>query len=133
MKNLFSIREEEIFQTLKDLSSFEFVVIGGYAVNAYTLPRFSVDCDIVIKNITEQNKITKALLARDYKKVELETKMPYSGNFVRYEKKLKNDFIVSMDILISGVTDRATKVCFDADWIFENSKIRVLKGHEFLQ
>jgi len=47
---LLQIREKEIFETLKKIKKSEFVVIGGYAVNAYTLPRFSVDCDIVIKD-----------------------------------------------------------------------------------
>lgn len=46
--DLFSKREKEIFESLKVLKDKRFVVIGGYAVNAYTLPRFSVDCDIVV-------------------------------------------------------------------------------------
>lgn len=49
ISDLFSLRETEIFRTLVSLQSRHFVVIGGYAVNAYTLPRFSVDCDIVIR------------------------------------------------------------------------------------
>lgn len=49
-KDLFSLREQEIFRILKEISECEFVLIGGYAVNAYALPRFSVDCDIVIKD-----------------------------------------------------------------------------------
>ena len=44
------------------------------------------------------------------------------------KKKLDNNFAVSMDILIQNVTDRITGVTFTADWIFKNSKIRVLKG-----
>ena len=44
------LREKEIFETLKKICKFKFVVIGGYAVNPYTIPRFSVDCDIVIKD-----------------------------------------------------------------------------------
>ena len=43
----FQIREDEIFKTLKKILKYSFVLIGGYAVNAYTLPRFSIDCDIV--------------------------------------------------------------------------------------
>ena len=41
----FQIREDEIFKTLKKILKYKFVLIGGYAVNAYTLPRFSIDCD----------------------------------------------------------------------------------------
>jgi len=47
------LREKEIFKTLKKIRNLKFIVIGGYAVNAYTLPRFSVDCDIVIKDRDE--------------------------------------------------------------------------------
>ncbi len=52
-----SMREKEIFETLKSLKSCNFVIIGGYSVNAYALPRFSVDCDIVIKDKSELEKI----------------------------------------------------------------------------
>ena len=48
--DLLQIREKEIFETLKTISEFNFVLIGGYAVNAYALPRFSVDCDIVLRD-----------------------------------------------------------------------------------
>jgi len=53
------LREKEIFETLKKIRKNNFVVIGGYAVNAYTLPRFSADCDIVIKDHKELKKIEK--------------------------------------------------------------------------
>ena len=71
MNDLFSIREEEIFKAIKWLKDYEFVLIGGYAVNAYTLPRFSVDCDIVLRDETELRKIEKNLLGIGYKKVNL--------------------------------------------------------------
>ena len=51
------LREKEIFETLKKIKKSNFIVIGGYAVNAYTLPRFSADCDIVIKNRKELEEI----------------------------------------------------------------------------
>jgi hypothetical protein len=128
IKDLFSLREEEIFQTLKALSGCSFVVIGGYAVNAYSLPRFSVDCDIVVKDNNELKRIESILLERGYKKEEPNAEAQYSGSFLRYEKILDNNFAVSVDILVQNVADRMTGVKFEADWIFENSKIRVLKG-----
>ncbi|MFA5797297.1 MAG: hypothetical protein WC916_04645 [Candidatus Woesearchaeota archaeon] len=128
IKDLFSLREGEIFNTLKELRDCDFSIIGGYAVNAYTLPRFSVDCDIVIKDETVLRKIEKILLKVGYKKEKLPQEAQYSGNFSRYEKKLSNNFAVSMDILISHVTDRMTGVVFAADWIFENSSMQLLRG-----
>lgn len=128
IKDLFSSREAEIFRTLKELKDCDFVIIGGYAVNAYALPRFSVDCDMVIKDDSELKRIEKILSKRDYKKEEPDAEAQYSGNFLRYEKKLENNFAVSMDLLARNVIDRATGARFEAEWIFENSKIRLLKG-----
>jgi len=128
MNDLFSIREEEIFKAIKWLKDYEFVLIGGYAVNAYTLPRFSVDCDIVLRDETELRKIEKNLLGIGYKKVNLPKEPQYSGCFSRYEKMLENDLEVSIDVLIKNIADRMTGVVFLADWIFKNSKLGILRG-----
>ena len=123
------LREKEIFETLKKIKKSNFVVIGGYAVNAYTLPRFSVDCDIVIKNRKELEEIEEALIELGYQREKsASVEVPYKGNFERYEKELGNNFKVSMDILIGEVLDRETKVKFFADWVFENSALRNLQG-----
>src|SRR3990167_4631932 len=82
---MLQLREKEIFETLKKMIKFKFVIIGGYAVNAYTLPRFSVDCDIVVKNKDELREIKEAL-------------------------------------------DRQTNATFSADWVFDNSEVRTLRG-----
>jgi hypothetical protein len=126
--NLFLIREQEIFNTLKQLQECNFVVIGGYAVNAYALPRFSVDCDIVVKDLEELEKIEKVLSGQGYQKENSPNAAQYLGNFVRYEKLLENQFTVSMDILFENVTDRMTGAAFSADWIFQHSEKRSFKG-----
>ncbi|MBS3143156.1 hypothetical protein J4464_07240 [Candidatus Woesearchaeota archaeon] len=126
--NLFSLREDEIFKTLTELKERDFVIIGGYAVNAYALPRFSVDCDMVIKDEDECKKIESVLLNIGYKKARLPKEVLYAGSFSRYEKKLDNHFAVSMDILTSKVTDRMTGAIFTANWVFENSSVKILKG-----
>ena len=129
LENLFSLREKEIFETLKRIKDYDFVLIGGYAVTSYTLPRFSVDCDIVVKNKEELKKIEKALVELGYKKKEIDkTKLPYHGNFERFEKLLDHGFNVSVDILINEVSDRQTGISFSADLVFENSEIRKIKG-----
>ncbi len=143
------VREKEIFETLKHIKKLNFVVVGGYAVNAYTLPRFSVDCDIVMLNNDDSKKIEKELLKLGYKESKTEAETPYNtenklnhcflspknqhkdfcdGSFKRYEKEISKNFIVSMDILIKEVLDRQTNSTFSAEWVFENSKIRSLKG-----
>src|SRR3989344_973617 len=128
IKDLLSLREEEIFKTLKELKNCDFVIIGGYAVNAYALPRFSVDCDFVIKDKKGLRKIEKILLTIGYSKEKLPAAVQYSGSFSRYEKKLEHNFAVSMDLLVDNVTDRMTGAIFSADWIFANSSKRILKG-----
>ena len=125
----FQLREKEIFETLNKIKKSNFVVIGGYAVNAYTLPRFSVDCDIVIKDRKELEKIEEVLLEMGYRKERnYSDEIPYGGNFERYGKELGNNFKVSIDILISEIFDRQTKAKFSADWVFDNSSLRNLQG-----
>jgi len=128
IQNLLSLREEEIFKTLKALQYCNFVTIGGYAVNAYTLPRFSVDCDIVVRDKEELHKIEKILLSLNYIKRQSSSELPYSGAFLRYEKRIANTFIVSIDVLIQTISDRGTESTFSAVWVFENSSMKKLKG-----
>ena len=123
------LREKEIFETLKKIKKSNFAVIGGYAVNAYTLPRFSVDCDIIIKHRKDLGEIEEALLELGYlKEKNYSNEVPYQGNFERYEKEIGKNFKVSMDILIGEVFDRGTKAKFSADWVFNNSTLRNLQG-----
>ena len=126
---MLQLREKEIFETLKKMSKLSFVIIGGYAVNAYTLPRFSVDCDIVVKDKEELKEIEETLVKFGYVKEENnKDKTSYYGDFSRLEKDLGNNIKVSIDILIKEVLDRQTNATFSADWIFENSEIRTLRG-----
>lgn len=122
------LREKEIFETLKRLKNLKFVVIGGYAVNAYTLPRFSTDCDIVVRNNEELEEIVKELLNFGYSESKNTTEVPYGGQFKRYEKEITNNFSVSIDILIKKILDRQTGSTFLAEWVFENSSLKILKG-----
>lgn len=124
----FQLREKEIFETLKKLKGLKFVVIGGYAVNAYTFPRFSVDCDIVVKTREDLEKIEEKLMKLGYNKSKNTSETPYNGSFKRYEKEISESFTVSIDILIEKVLDRQTGSTFTGDWIFENSAIKTLRG-----
>jgi len=126
--DLLQVREQEIFETLKNIIKFRFVIIGGYAVNTYTLPRFSVDCDIVVINEEEADTISHELEKIGYKKQNPKNDIPYTGSFVRYEKEIRKNFSVSIDILVKDVLDRQTNSRFSAEWIFENSSIKILKG-----
>lgn len=127
--NLLQIREKEIFEILKALKNLEFAIIGGYAVNAYTLPRFSVDCDIVIKEKEQLKRIETQLIKKGYKKIKtFDSKIPYHGEFFRYEKIIKENFKVSIDIMFNEVLDRQSKATFSATWVVENSSLKILRG-----
>lgn len=125
--DLLQIREKEIFDTLKKLKGLKFVIIGGYAVNAYTLPRFSIDCDIVVKDDNELRKTGNKLKTLSYAR-RPSTETPYHGKFERFEKEIKTDFKVSVDVIAGDVFDRQTNASFSAEWIFKNSQIRTLRG-----
>ncbi|MDE1810512.1 MAG: hypothetical protein KGH66_00505 [Candidatus Micrarchaeota archaeon] len=121
------VRESEVFEALKGLGSRKFVVIGGYAVNAYALPRFSVDCDIVVGLEAEHERIGKVLLRMGYERAEFSRIGP-SISFARYEKILPNSFKVSFDVLIGGIHDRQTGVSIPSGWVFKHSEVKTLKG-----
>lgn len=125
--DLLQIREQEVFLTLKRLRGLKFVVIGGYAVNSYALPRFSIDCDIVIEDKSALKEFEKIFLELGYRKIDV-AKSKYQESFARYEKNIKEVFKVSFDVLIGKVFDRETKVSIPADWIFKNSEIMLLRG-----
>lgn len=120
------LRENEIFGALNRLKARRFVIIGGYAVNAYAQPRFSVDCDIVVEGQPEASAIGEVLLGSGYEK----EKTPKTGfhKFERYTRSIANNFVVSFDVLIGGILDRQTDVSIKADWVFKNSEVRQLKG-----
>lgn len=127
--DMLQIREKEIFETLKKIRKCKFAVIGGYAVNAYALPRFSVDCDIVIEDDSQLKEIEKELKEIGYIKEQTDfVNLPYHREFRRYEKEIAENFKVSMDIMIKNVSDRKTHALFKAEWVFKNSSIRLLKG-----
>lgn len=126
---LLQLREKEIFETLKKIKDYKFVLIGGYAVNVYTLPRFSVDCDIVVEDEQELKKIQKAVEEFGYVKKDIsKLNFAYKHEFIPYEKGIGNNFKVMMDILFNNIWERRTKAMFSAKWVFENASVMSLKG-----
>ena len=123
------LREKEIFETLKKIKDVNFVIIGGYAVNPYTIPRFSVDCDIVLNNEEDLKKLFSSLERNGYIKIDTpKVELSYHGDFMRYEKNIIKDISASFDILFKEVFGRRDKISFHADWIFKNSSLILLKG-----
>src|SRR6266566_547278 len=114
-------RESIILNTLRRLPKKDVVLIGGYAVNAYVPPRFSIDCDLVI--LGGSSKIESLLKADGFMKVS-EGEVT-SGGYVRYEKERIK---VSFDLLENSVVDRDTKIVFEGDLFRKHSAERTTVG-----
>src|SRR3989338_3857947 len=124
---MLELREKEILRMLEKLKGFNFVLIGGYAVNVYAQPRFSVDCDLVVLNKEDAEKIKKVLEQEGYEEKKINPNIPYSGDFLCLAKNIEA-YAIPFDIMIGNVIDRDTKLKFPAEWIFNNSRIRTLTG-----
>ncbi|MBU2099919.1 nucleotidyltransferase [Candidatus Micrarchaeota archaeon] len=121
---IFEEREKFVFSLLEEIKA-DFVVIGGYAVNAFTLPRFSVDCDIVVKNNKDLFAVKKFFESKGFnEKAFGET--AYNGKFLclSAEKPVK----VTFDVLAENIEDRITGTIFTAKQIFKHSEKRIIYG-----
>ena len=123
----FEEREKFIFALLRKLESkAEFVVIGGYAINAYTLPRFSVDCDIVIRDRKAMRSVKIFLESKGFTEKAKGTVPAYKGEFLSLATK--KPVATTFDILAGVVEDRITGTLFPAELIFEHSANRAIFG-----
>src|SRR3990172_244482 len=111
-------REAELIRIIKLLAAQKdrFVVIGGYAVNAITSHRFSVDCDLVTsrKNITAVETILRREGYRGQKK---------QAEHATVEKftKLIGGRRVSVDLFIDQLICRQTAGKWTYDLLRRNS------------
>lgn len=113
-------REALILQTLMELPK-DVVLIGGYAVNAYVPPRFSIDCDLVVfEGVTE---IKKTLMKNGFEETE-KGDVPY-GEYFRFARKKEK---VSFDLLLNSVFDRVSGIVFEGSLFKKYSKERVTVG-----
>ncbi len=114
-------RESIIIKTLQRLPKGNIVLIGGYAVNAYVPPRFSIDCDLVV--LGSSSKL-ESLLKEDGFRKTAEGDVSYGG-YVRYEME---DVKVSFDLLENSVVDRETRIGFEGELFKKHSGERTTVG-----
>jgi hypothetical protein len=113
-------RETMILEALNELPK-NFVLIGGYAVNAYVPPRFSIDCDLfVFDGVAE---IEAILLKKGFE--EAEKGNVHYGKYLRFVRKIDK---VSFDLLENTVTDRETGIGFESRLFKQYSKERFTVG-----
>ncbi|MCX6802508.1 MAG: nucleotidyl transferase AbiEii/AbiGii toxin family protein [Candidatus Diapherotrites archaeon] len=122
---IFEEREKLVFEMLERLKSADFVLIGGYAINAYTLPRFSVDCDLVVKNAGDAEKISSILKENGFLEKK-ESEKAYGGKF----KSLghSGEPKAAFDVLWGEVFDRKTGKPISAELLFKHSAVRTVFG-----
>jgi len=114
-------REKIVLETLKKIPKRNVVLIGGYAVNAYVPPRFSIDCDLVV--LGNSSKIGATLRRSGFVKIE-SGDLPY-GNYIRYFREKEK---VSFDLLVNSALDRETGIVFEGELFEKYSSKRVTVG-----
>ncbi|MEM2282731.1 MAG: nucleotidyl transferase AbiEii/AbiGii toxin family protein [Candidatus Hadarchaeales archaeon] len=120
---MFEESERLIFKILKRLAKLDLVLIGGHALSAFVPPRFSIDCDLVVRRKEVVAQIGNILAEEGFEKFREGETVPRGGEFVVYMKRV-GSMRANFDILIGAVTDRLSGASFDANWIFEHSKVR---------
>ena len=114
-------RESIIIKTLQKLPREDVVLIGGYAVNAYVPPRFSINCDLVV--LGSSSKLEQRLKKEGFRKAAEGDVSP--GGYVRYETESVK---VSFDLLENSVVDRDTGIVFEGELFKKHSAERTTVG-----
>jgi hypothetical protein len=117
-------REDEILRTLEALypKRDKFALIGGYAVDAYSaLPRYSVDCDMVISS-TETPGFAAFFKSQGYEDPGTLYSDELRGlEIIRFEKPVGED-TVSVDLMVDGIRCRQTEAVWKEREIRESSQ-----------
>lgn len=123
-------RESEILGILEVIypERTKFALIGGYAVDAYSaLPRYSVDCDIVISGANLKS------FAQTFGSNGFEDKGPIyrnesNGLATRKFVKLLGNGPVSVEALVGGVRCRQTEAVWRVEEVLQSSREQKVIG-----
>lgn len=122
----FAAREKEILRILEIIYPYRdnFVVIGGYAVDAYSrLPRYSVDCDVVIPK--SELAAFSSIFSREGFSGSLQYQDQLEGLETRRFRKTIDNNPVFIDLLVDGVRCRQT----EGVWKFDEIKSASSQGN----
>jgi hypothetical protein len=116
-------RERRCFELLEAIKGSRAILIGGYAVSSYGLPRFSVDLDLVVHE-ADAEKLRGMLQNQGLKKKrDRDGAGQVAGGFEQW-----SDGLVSVDMLINGVSDRRSGASFKFATIEESAANRTFTG-----
>jgi len=121
-------RETEIIRILRVLSEATdgFVVIGGYAVNAFGQHRFSVDCELAT---TRDNvPVIDAILLGDGYELQRNEVRPPIGVTIRDYGKSVGGEPVSLELFVDTVVSTVTRGTWSYKFIQDNSVEAIVLG-----
>jgi hypothetical protein len=123
-----TVRETEVIRILRVMTEATdgFVLIGGYAVNAYGQHRFSVDCDLAT-NLDNTPVIDTALLREGYELWKGRFRPPIGVTMKVYRKSVAG-LPVSVDLFVNTVVSRRTRGTWTYKFIQENSVEAIVVG-----
>ena len=121
-------RETEIIRILRVLSEATdgFVVIGGYAVNAFGQHRFSADCDLAT-NRDNVPVIDAILLGEGYELRRNEVRPPIGVTIREYGKQVGGE-PVSLELFVDTVVSTVTRGTWTYKFIQDNSVEAIVLG-----
>ena len=97
-------REARSFRLLRQVGPLEAVLIGGYAVSAYSPPRFSVDLDLVL--LSRTLPAVETLLRGEA--LTLKKAWPSGKRSAIRSQRWESAHGLSADLFIGGVSDRVS-------------------------
>ncbi len=117
-------REAEVLKTLQTIrqSGEKFTLVGGYAVNAYsTLPRYSVDCDLVVTR-SQLKRLSSILDDQGYTNEGTAYLKGIEGlETHRFVKKVGGEKVY-VDMLVDGVRCRQTEAVWKEEEYAKTSR-----------
>ena len=121
-------RETEIIRILRVLGEATdgFVVVGGYAVNAFGEHRFSVDCELAT-NRDNVPVLDATLLGEGYELRRNEVRPPL-GVTVREYRKTVGGEPVSVELFVDTVVSTRTRGTWTYGFIQDNSAEAIIVG-----
>lgn len=118
-------RENALLAAMNDWRP-EATTVGGYGASTQSIPRYSVDLDLVIKRAELESArahLTNSKLKKVKERVEIEKN--YGGSWERWEGGPED---ITVDLLVDSVTDRTFKVPFSYEEIRKDAQVMDLIG-----
>lgn len=126
MMRVAETKERELFAVMEGFEPEGTVAIGGYAVSARTVPRYSHDLDLVA-DAGEAERLRKFLGSRHLKLVRRKDaiEQDFGGSWERWQRGAQGP---TVDLLPRSVQDRAFKIPFLFVQVARRADLLPLRG-----